>query len=276
VTLGIAAAVSWGAADFSGGLATKRTNVYGVVIGGELVGLILLMALILVTGEPVPPLESWALSALAGIGGGFGLVLLYRALAGGQMSIAAPISAVLAAAIPVLVSVVMQGWPDLPTILGLLLALLAIWLISRGEAGGAATPIHLDTIRLPIIAGVVFGLFFVLLHQASQESVLWPIVATRLASIAFLAPFAAVSRQSWIPKRAYWPLIALSGVLDTGGNGLYVLAGQIGRLDVAAVLSSLYPGATVLLAWLILKERVGRIQMVGILSALLAIVLITI
>jgi len=276
VTLGLAAAVTWGAADFTGGMATKRTHVYGVVIGGELVGLVALIVLVLITGESVPPLQSWILSGLAGIGGGIGLVFLYRALAGGQMSVAAPISAVLAATIPVLVGAIMEGLPGPLTILGLILALLAIWLISRGDGSQEKRPFQREEIRLPFIAGIVFGLFFVLLHQASQEAVLWPIIATRLSSVVFLASFAAVTHQPWRAKRTYWPLIALSGLLDTGGNGLYVLAGQLGRLDVTAVLSSLYPAATVALAWIILKERVSRAQMIGIGAALLAIVLITI
>jgi len=276
VALGMAAAASWGAADFTGGVASKSTSVYGVVIGAELVGLILLIPLALFSGEPLPSLQNLLMAGLAGIGAGFGLILLYRALAGGQMSVAAPVSAVLAAAIPVLVGALMQGWPDIPTIIGLVLALVAIWLISRSEGSGTASLTNLEQIRLPFAAGIVFGLFYVLLHQASQEAIFWPIIATRLSSIVFLIGFAAFTRKPMVPDRAYWPLIILSGLLDTGGNGLFVLAGQLGRMDVAAVLSSLYPGMTVALAWLILKERVARVQMIGIITALLAIVLITV
>jgi len=274
VSLGLAAAISWGAADFTGGMATKRANVYGVVIGGELTGLIALFVLALLTGEPVPALENMLLAGLAGIGGGFGLILLYRALAGGQMSVAAPVSAVLAAAIPVIVTAVWQGLPSLAVMSGLLLALAAIWLIARGEDNEASLRVRLDTIRLPFLAGIVFGLFFVLLHHSSQDSLFWPIIATRLASVTFLIGFATSTRQAWMPQRRYWPIIALSGILDTGGNGLYVLSGQVGRMDVAAVLSSLYPGATVLLAWIILKEKMGRMQWIGFICALFAIVLI--
>jgi drug/metabolite transporter (DMT)-like permease len=255
-------------------MATKRTYVYGVVIGGQLVGLVALITLVLLTGEAVPHLRSWILAGLAGIGGGIGLVFLYRALAGGQMSVAAPISAVLAAIIPALVGAIMEGLPGPLTILGLFLALLAIWLISRGDGSQEKRPFQREEIRLPFIAGIVFGLFFVLLHQASQEAILWPIIVTRLSSVVFLASFAALTRQPWRAGRSHWPLIALSGLLDTGGNGFYVLAGQLGRMDVAAVVSSLYPGATVLLAWLILKEHVSRVQTIGIAAALLAIVFI--
>ncbi len=274
VSLGLAAAISWGAADFTGGMITKRSNVYGVVIGGELTGLIALFGLALLTGEPIPSLENLLLAGLAGIGGGFGLILLYRALAGGQMSVAAPVSAVLAAAIPVIVTAVWQGLPDLIVMSGLLLALLAIWLIARGEGSEDSIRIRLAHIRLPFLAGIVFGLFFVLLHQASQDSLFWPIIATRLTSVTFLIGFASFTRQPWIPSRKLWPIIALSGVLDTGGNGLFVLSGQLGRMDVAAVLSSLYPAATVMLAWIILKEKMGRLQWVGFICALFAIILI--
>ncbi|OGO37351.1 MAG: hypothetical protein A2W35_02385 [Chloroflexi bacterium RBG_16_57_11] len=266
--------MAWGAADFTGGMATKRANVYGVVIGGQIVGLVVFLALAYGTGESLPAMGNLALAGLAGICGGFGLILLYRALAGGQMSIAAPVSAVLAAAIAVLVTAFGQGFPDPLVLAGLLLALLAIGMIARGEGGFQPRRLRLEHIRLPILSGVVFGLFFVLLHQASQESLFWPIIATRLASITFLFGFAALTRQQWKPQRALWPMIALCGLLDTTGNGLYVLSGQLGRMDVAAALSSLYPAATVALAWLVLKERIARPQMVGIFSALLAIVLI--
>jgi len=274
VSFGLAAALAWGAADFTGGVATRRANAYSVVIGGEAVGLAVLLVLAFTTGETPPAMGNLVLAGLAGIGGGFGLILLYRALASGQMSVAAPISAVLAAAIPVLVNAVGQGWPDPLVLAGLLLALLAIWLIARGEGATDSARLKLEHIRLPFLAGIVFGLFFVLLHQASQESLFWPIIATRMASITFLLGFATLTRQQWKPQRALWPMIALCGLLDTAGNGLFVLAGQLGRMDVAAVLSSLYPAATVALAWLLLRERIARLQVVGIFSALLAIVLI--
>lgn len=273
--LGLAAALAWGAGDFTGGVATKRAGAFAVVIGAEVVGLAVLLALALLTGEPLPQARHLLMAAAAGAAGGFGLTLLYRALASGQMSVAAPVSAVLAAAIPVLVNAAGQGLPEPLVLAGLLLALVAIGLIARGEGGGQPARLRLEHLRLPLLAGVVFGMFFVLLHQASQETLFWPIIATRSASIVFLLGFAGLSRQPWRPPRRLWPVIALCGLLDTAGNGLYVLSGQIGRLDVAAVLSSLYPAATVALAWLLLKERITRLQMVGVFSALLAIVLIT-
>jgi drug/metabolite transporter (DMT)-like permease len=159
--------------------------------------------------------------------------------------------------------------------IGLLLALAAIWMIASGEGGGGVSRIRWGDIRLPLIAGVVFGLYFVLMHQASQRAVMYPIISARLASILILSIFALWTRQLQLPSQKFWLPIVITGVLDTGGNALYVLAGQLGRLDVAAVLGSLYPGATVALAWLILKERVRLVQALGISAALVAIILVT-
>jgi len=127
-----------------------------------------------------------------------------------------------------------------------------------------------------VIAGVVFGIFFVLLNMASQNARFWPIISTRITSIVFLILIATFLCKQRIPERGILPFVALSGVLDTGGNTFFVLAGQFGRMDIAAVLSSLYPAATVLLAWFILKERAAPIQIVGIATALFAIMLIVI
>ncbi|MDP2995819.1 MAG: EamA family transporter [Anaerolineales bacterium] len=276
ILFGLTSALTWGAADFCGGIASKRTNVYGVVIGAEGFGMVLFMALALACGEPVPPLQTWLWGSASGLSGGIGLLLLYHALSSGRMSVAAPVSAVSAAIIPVVVGAVVDGLPGVWTFAGILLALAAVWLIARGEGGRENAAIRLNEITLPLIAGVVFGMYFVFMHQASREAFFWPIVASRLASTVGILGYALVTRQPWGPERKHWPLIALSGLLDVSGNAFYVLGGQIGRLDVAAVLGSLYPGSTVLLAGLFLHERFSRLQLAGILAALAAIVLMTV
>ena len=276
ILFGLTSALTWGAADFCGGIASKRTNVYGVVIGAEGFGMVLFMALALACGEPVPPLQTWLWGSASGLSGGIGLLLLYHALSSGRMSVAAPVSAVSAAIIPVVVGAVVDGLPGVWTFTGILLALAAVWLIARGEGGRENAAIRLNEITLPLIAGVVFGMYFVFMHQASREAFFWPIVASRLASTVGILVYALVTRQPWGPERKHWPLIALSGLLDVSGNAFYVLGGQIGRLDVAAVLGSLYPGSTVLLAGLFLHERFSRLQLAGILAALAAIVLMTV
>jgi drug/metabolite transporter (DMT)-like permease len=223
--------------------------------------------------------QNWLMAGIAGVAGGFGLMLLYRALADGQMSVAAPISAVMGASIPVLVSAVWLGLPGPLTLLGMAMALGAIWLISSGptsDGGGALGRLRVAQVRLPLLAGVTFGLYFVLIHRASVDAFYWPIIAARISSVVCLVSFAVLGRRPWIPTVGSWGLVALSGLLDTCGNGFYVLAGQMGRLDVAAVLASLYPGITAALAWLVLKERLSPLQLLGVGAAFLAIILITV
>jgi uncharacterized membrane protein len=271
VLFGLVSAVTWGAGDFSGGMAVKRTNPYGVVISAHIMSLFLMMALALIFGEQIPPVRDWLWGGAAGLCGGIGLALLYRALATGQMSVAAPVSALVAASLPVLISAFSDGLPRLITVAGFALALAAVWLIS----GGVGIEIRLSHLYLPLIAGLTFGGFFIFLHFGSSTSVFWTLAATRVASITSLLGYCLVARERWLPTRDSWGWIAMSSVLDAAGNTFYALSARMGRMDVAAVLGSLYPGSTVLLAWFVLKERVSRIQMIGILIALAAIVLIT-
>ncbi|HAE60131.1 MAG TPA: hypothetical protein DCG54_11690 [Anaerolineae bacterium] len=127
---------------------------------------------------------------------------------------------------------------------------------------------------MPFLAGFGFGLYFILIHRAGQESNLWPLVGSRLGGMLMLLVYALIKRPSLRLARPVWSIVPVNAVLDVTANGLYILASQTGRLDVAAVLGSLYPGMTVLLAGLLLKERVNRLQMAGILVALAAICLI--
>ena len=269
---GLLAALTWGAGDFSGGLASKRTNAYGVVIVAHIASLFLLILAAVALREPFPPLTVWLWGGAAGLGGGFGLLLLYSALASGRMSVAAPVSALVAAGIPVIVAALTNGLPASLVSLGFGLALAAIWLVS----GGGSLDFRPAELRLPLMAGAAFGFFFLCLHQASTSSVLYPLIAVRVVSIPSLLAFALITRQNILPSRDSLFPILMSGLLDTIGNGAYALAAQFGRVDVAAVISSLYPGSTVLLAWLLLKEHISRKQMLGITAALAAILLITI
>ncbi|MBI5945238.1 MAG: DMT family transporter [Chloroflexi bacterium] len=272
VVYGLISALTWGAGDFSGGMAVKRSNPYGVVIVAHVISLFLLLALALFFGEPVPQFQDWILGGLAGICGGVGLTLLYRALASGQMSIAAPVSALVTASLPVMVGFITDGLVGWLTIIGFALALVAVWLVS----GGVGLRSDLRSLILPVIAGLAFGGFFIFIHYASSESILWPLVAVRIVSISSLLLYSIITRQDWFPKRESLFAILMSSVMDTAGNAFYVLSAQTGRMDVAAVLGSLYPGSTVVLAWFVLKERISRVQMLGIALALIAIVLITI
>jgi len=267
---GLISAASWGAGDFSGGLATKRANVYGVVVISQVVGVTCLTILAILLRETIPPSSDWVWGGAAGMAGALGILCLYRALATTRMGIAAPVSAVVTAAVPVIFAFFTQGLPEAHKLVGFAIALVAVWLTSQSDSGR----IRASDLTLPLLAGIGFGSFLILIDQANDVSVLWSLVAARLASIAMMIGVIALTRQAWRPAAAQLRTIALAGVLDTGGNLFYSLAAQTGYLAQAAVLSSLYPAATVMLALVILREKLHRIQMVGVVLAVVAIALI--
>jgi drug/metabolite transporter (DMT)-like permease len=276
ILYGLLAAASWGGGDFAGGLAARKTGAYRAAFYAEAIGLAVLLVLVAVTPQQWPDALSWALAFLAGMVGTVGIVMLYLAMAQGLMSIAAPISALLTAALPVLVSAFREGLPDLGTYLGFGIALAAVWLISQGKDGIQDIRSHLSDLRLPLLAGLGFGGYFVLMNLATREATLWPMLAARSSGLAMVGLFIALRREGLSIQRAALPAVAISGILDIGGNFFYILAGRAGRMDVAAVLSALYPAFTVILAWLLLGERLAKRQTLGVFLALSAIILLTI
>ncbi len=271
VIFGLAASLCWGSGDFNGGMASRRANATSVVISAYAVGFALLIGLALIWREPFPSLSNIIWGGLAGIAGALGLISFYSALSIGRMGIAAPVSAVLAAGLPVIFSALTQGLPSLLQLGGFVLALLAIVLISRPE-GTKGRPAG---IGLALLAGCGFGCFFILISHVSHTATFWPLAMARFTSVFLLLAMAGIRRQEALPKMTVAPFILLAGILDAIGNAFFVLATHVGRLDVAAVLSSLYPAATVLLAAIVLRERVTRVQAVGILLALIAVPLIS-
>ena len=271
VIFGLASAASWGAGDFSGGVATKRTPVYGVVIVSQLVGGILLLPVALIFAEAIPSPGSLLLGGIAGVSGALGLIALYTGLAGGRMGVVAPVTGMVTAVLPVAVGILNEGLPSIYHLLGFGVAFLAVWFLSRGN--NEAT-IGVPELGLSIAAGAGFGLFFVLIDRVSSDAILWPLVSARVASTSLLSLFYALRRQRVGAVRNQLLIIALAGILDTGGNAFFALATRAGRLDISSVLSSLYPAGTVLLAQLFLKERLNQRQWVGVIAAVVALALI--
>lgn len=278
IVLGLASALTWGAGDFTGGLAARRVGAYRSVFYAEVIGVIFLFIVIGLTGEDLPGTRTMIFAVLAGMLGTVGLMLLYHAMSIGMMSIAAPVSALLAAALPVAVGIFAEGLPDFLTILGFGFALLAVWMISQSEGGVKDILSHLSDLKLPLIAGIGFGFYFVLMHEATGDggAVIWPMVFSRLGGMTLITTYLLVTRSNLKIELGALPIISANGILDLGGNFFFILAGQAGRLDVASVLSSLFPGATVILAWIFLKERLNRNQWIGVAAALVAIILMTI
>jgi drug/metabolite transporter (DMT)-like permease len=275
VVLALSSAVVYGAADFLGGLASRRTSVFGVVALSQVVGLVALLALLPWLGGPVGAADlAWG--AAAGLAGAAGLVVFFRTLARGVMSVIAPVTAVTAAAVPVLVGLVGGETIGLWAAVGIGLALIAVVLVSA-EAGLSALRAARPAALAPaLVAGSMFGLFFVLLDRTSADAGLTPLVTARLASVTLVAVAALAGRQSLRVSRPALPLVAVSGLGDMTANALFLLATQAdGQLAIVGVLASLYPVSTVILAQVVLRERLVGAQVAGLLSAVGAVVLIT-
>ena len=272
LTYGLGCAVTWGAADFSGGFATKKTDVLTVLLVSQLFGAGLLICLAAVLGEPVPRIHSLALGAAAGLAGAFGIVALYRGLAAGCMGVVAPVSAVVTALLPIVAALFIESdLPETIQVVGFGLGLLSVWLMSRTSSGSR---IRANQLLLPVLAGTGFGMFFILINLAGEEAVLWPLISARCTSISLAGLIVFNRPASRMPAATQLPAIALAGIFDTAGNAFFILAAQAGRLDISAVLGSFYPAATIVLAWTVLKERLETTQWAGVAAAMAALGLI--
>jgi drug/metabolite transporter (DMT)-like permease len=275
VLLALASAVVYGASDFLGGLSSRRASVFGVVVLSQAVGLLALLVLLPWLGGPVQPADlAWG--AAAGLAGAAGLVVFFRALASGVMSVVAPVTAVTAAAVPVLVGLASGDSVTAWAAVGIVLALVAVVLVSADSGLSALRTARPASLLPALVAGAAFGVFFVLLDRISADAGLTPLVAARVVSAAFVAGLAVAGRQSLRVPRPALPLVAASGVGDMSANALFLLATQQGgALAITGVLASLYPVSTVVLAQLVLRERLVRAQVAGLAAAVAAVVLIT-
>lgn len=243
---------------------------FGVVLLSQFVGMVIAFGLAVVGGEAVPGGTDLLLCLFAGILGGVGITALYRGLAVGRMGIVAPVTGVLAAVIPVIGGIVLEGIPAVMVLVGIGLAILSVVLVSRvtDEGGGRAG------LREALVAGVAIGCFGIVISGLSDGAVFGSLTVIRLVQAFVVIAMVLATRSAWrLPTNAV-PAIVVVGVLDMAGNSFYLLAVQTGALAVASVLSALYPVATVILAAIVLHERVTRDHTVGIALAAAAIVLI--
>jgi drug/metabolite transporter (DMT)-like permease len=272
--LGLISAATWGGSDFVGGVGARRAPALLVVASGHIVSFLILLAICLGIRLAVPGSHYLLFAVLGGFEGSLALAIFYRALAMGAMGLTAALTGLLTALVPVAFSVFSDGLPGPLTAVGLAAGLAAIWLITHAPATeGPATPVA--ALLLGALAGTGFGAQLILFKMAGGGGLLWTMTSARAAgSVAmFLVILAAPPKRPW---KGFWQTGILAGLLDTLGNLFYIRAAQLGRLDVAAVVCSLYPAGTILLAALVLHERPTRRQMAGIALALGAVMLLSI
>jgi len=274
--LALLSAATFGAGDFLGGLATRRSGpATTVVFVAHVIGLAMLAALTPLFGIDAGAGDvAWG--AFGGIAGAVGLVLLYRGLAIGTMSVVAPITALGSALVPVVWGLLSGERPAAWALVGAALSLIAIYLVSQpADSVRVAWP-DWRSAGLPeaVGAGVGFGVFFILLAETSSGSGLIPLVAARIASVTVLGVLAlSLGRRRWLEGPGL--LLAIgAGVFDAGANALFLAAARTGLLSLVAVLSSLYPVSTIVLARVVLEERIGQVQAMGLAAGLAGVVLI--
>lgn len=272
VVLSLVAALSYGLADFAGGLSAKRASAWSVALVAQVSGALLVLTLsLLVDGSPTGADLLW--SVAAGVGNGFGTAFLYRGLSSGRMGVVAPVSGVGAAVVPVVVGVLLGERPALMVWLGIVLALPSIWLVAR-EPSAAAVPDAGSAVLDGVLAGLGFGSLFVALAQLSSDAGLVPLAVNQVVAGVVIVVIAIALGQPWVPRQRAALGGLAAGTLSAVATLCFLIASREGYLSVAAVLTSLYPAFTVLLAATVLREHVHRAQAAGLALCALSVVLV--
>ena len=273
ILFALASAFVWGGGDFAGGFATRRSSPFHTLVLSAFSGVAVLIAAELVfrEGFPTPAGIVWAM--LAGISGSIGIAALYYALSTEPIASVSPIAGVLGAVLPVIYSTVTAGLPAPQKLAGFALALAGIWLVTAGS--GSERTLSRQGLLLSFLAGLCFSAFFTFVGLVDRGKILTPLIVTR--SFTLLTGLMLIRMSGLrLPSLGSNPIALLAGLLDAGGNLFFILAKQYTRLDVTVVLASLYPAFTVLLAALVIKEKISRRQGLGVLICLTAIALISV
>jgi len=279
----LAAAASWGAGDFAGGIAVRRNHAFTVLAITGSTGMALLLLMALLTGEDSLSQSDAVWAASAGIFGGIGLVALFKGLALGNAAVVSPIAGVVGAFVPIIVGAFLEGLPSPWQITGFALGITGIWMVTRSHKAAEETSSQNETkdsraltlqLVLAFSAGIGFGLFFVLIAQVSHQAVFAPLAVSKATQAAGGLALVLALRIRTTEKAGVRPAL-VSGVLDVVANTFFLMATRLTRLDVASMLSSMYPVGTVLLSRLVLKEQVSTSQWLGVALSVCAIALIT-
>lgn len=271
VVFGLLASVGWGVADFGGGLSSRSAPVPAVLLWSQVASLAIGVPVLLATGEPAMQPLDFGIAIGGGVLGAAGLALLYRGLSVGRMGVVAPVAAVITAGLPVLFGFVTEGVPSILAIVGIGCAVMSVTLVSRSPATPDGRP---SGIWYAVVAGITFAAFTILASGLGDGLIVSPVVVIRVVSIVVIAGFIVVRRSDWRVPRRLWPLLAAVGVIDMTATASYLTAIAAGPLAIAAILASLYPVITTMLAAIVLRERITRVHAVGILAAGAAVVLI--
>jgi drug/metabolite transporter (DMT)-like permease len=260
----------WGASDFLGGVGARRANAFLFTAIVHISGMVVMGTIALMVGASFPGHASVVWSLMAGAVGGIALAFFYRSLASGNMGLIAPVAAVLSAAIPTIVTAFAEGLPSPRHLFGFILAGIGVWLISRSEAG-IGRPKGLG---MAVLAGIGFAGFYLCIHRAGNASALWTATCSRFGSLVVTGAFVLFGRHLRVVPAPVLGIAVVAGILDITGSTVFVRASQLGRLDDAVVISSLYPAITVLLARIFLHEHFSRARTIGMVAALAAVPMI--
>jgi drug/metabolite transporter (DMT)-like permease len=273
VAFGLASSAAWGISDFLGGLKSRSLNLLTVLLVSQGMGLVPLVVIVAARGEPLPGGSEPLWAALGGLAGVMGLASFYRGLSIGAMSVVAPISG-LAATIPVAVGVATGDRPSALQAVGVVVALVGVVLASREPREGGAPARVATGVGFALLSALGFGCFFVGVDAGSEDDLWWALLFVRGTSFGALLLAALVLRPPLAVERADVSALLAMGLLDVTANGLFAAAANEGLVSVVAVVGSLYPVVTILLARAVLHERVQRVQQVGVVTALCGVVFI--
>lgn len=274
VLFALLAAAAYGVSDFVGGLASRRIPAIAVLMASYPIGTVLIAAALPVYGGPISAgTLAWSLSG--GAAGLVGVALLYYALGQAPMNVISPVTAVMTAVVPIVAGVLQGERPRLLAWIGIVLGLVAVTLITRQPADHPHGPIGWRPLTMAVLSGVGFGAYFICLARTDEDSGLWPVVLSRMMAVLLVVPLAAALAGFVRIPRPVLALAAVAGILDAVANLAFLLASRHGLLSLSSVITALYPAGTVLLAVLILKERTGTVQRVGLGVAAAAVVLLT-
>lgn len=274
IVLALLSAVVYGTGDWFGGRAARNQASLVVAVLGQAVSLVLVGAIVVVAGTPSPAAATWWWAGGAGVVGALGIVGLYHGLAHGEVTVVAPVSAVVGAVLPAVVGIAGGERPGALAIAGIVVAIAAVALIS-GALGTHQHNTPRRIVALAVVVGGCFGTLFVMLDRTDSDSGMWPLVIARFASVPFLLIVGAIVGTRPVRHRLSLSVAVLAGVFDMGANVLYLLAVRAGMISIVAVVASLYPASTVALGVGIDKERIGKWQAIGLAAAAVAVTLVS-